>query len=56
MPVVKRWLGPSLLAVLVMAAFQWFAVPVLADLRADWAFLHFAREQAMQQQARPKVP
>lgn len=51
-----RWLGPPLLALLVMLGYQVFIAPMLGDLLADWAFLHEARMQAIQQARQQQRP
>lgn len=54
---LKRWIGPALLTLAAMGLFQWFAVPILSDLRDDWGYLHDARQGAIQrlmQQQRQK--
>lgn len=44
LPLVRRWLGPALVALVVMISYQWIVAPILNDLRADWDFLHLARQ------------
>jgi hypothetical protein len=55
---IRRWLGPSAVAVLVVIGYQLLISPVIQDWRADWEFLHAARMQTIQQmqrqQAQPK--
>ena len=47
-----RWVGPSAVVLVVLVLYTWLIGPTLSDLRDDWAFLHAARIQAIQQQLR----
>lgn len=53
-PTLRRWLGPSLVAVLVLLAYSWFVAPKIRELSDDLAFLHAARLQAIHQAQAPK--
>lgn len=49
MPTMRKWLGPALVALVVVVAYQWLVAPVVADMRDDWTFLHLARVERIRQ-------
>lgn len=56
MQLIRRWLGPALIALLVMLGYQFFVSAVVRDVLDDWAFLHYARLSAIQQQQQRAAP
>jgi hypothetical protein len=49
-----RWIGPAVLLVVLLTGYQILVAPILRDLLDDWAFLHAARAQAIQQMQQRK--
>jgi hypothetical protein len=53
---IKRWIGPGFVAVLIMLLYQLLVAPSVKDVLDDWNFLHAARQQVIiqAQQAQEK--
>lgn len=44
---IKRWIGPGLVAILIMLLYQLLVAPSVKDIIDDWNFLHVARQNAI---------
>lgn len=53
---LTRWLGPAILALLVMLGYQLIVSPIVRDWLDDWAYLHAARMFEIQRQIQKQAP